>query len=941
MTHSPIRPGTSVIHLCDVCSLDEIFDAAGQSQGLFLIWKLAEDFDHPESKAQSVRVGQRLNGKGLKPDTVVSVKALLHPICGVDHVVVVRHDGTLIECVWNASTQQLDVSAPVQLPAADTLSEGQASYRVVGFVHDVKTENVKLGLVYRAGGHWYFNDSTNSSAIDLNVPQASDVLASCITQYGLLQSLNFWLRWGTGDASPSIDSARNFDTGVRAYDLASLLAPETQAVTVAAAEKNQYTLPTKLIIQMDSDASVGAEAAALDVQSNDEHWVLRYTTSGLNCIEVLKAQGVEGQVKWTQAAHSEWGSSNATVLTPEISFWRGPDYHYVVVPYSVGDGINNTFCVKLLSVDFEKKTLPEQLNLDFPVQISPTDGQRMWQVGAGVHVHIVSATQAELLIISKLMPAHPGTYTLTTHTYKAVMDKTAAGLSWTKTPLYLSQMPLWVASAEPLSTASGPPHFGRHRIVPLQVDWRGMSILYGVPKLTQKTQFAQIFGLYQTAPYEASVMASEPVTALNFSDSSSVSNTVTTHSNTFSNVGDDVSISVWGQSLSVHVSKSWSTSTVNTKSNHFTTDLHLSTSFSREDMLHAATTAYNAWDYPIYQKSVSEQPIGQVCIIVPQVENALTLIPVTDKDFAYDQDYEVGMILSYMSAAKPGYSQEGLLFHPVSLPVMGDPSSSTTLSYNSSNTTMTSDSTTQDVSVNAGGSLSLDAHDPAGIFHFQNTASYHKGTSNGSSNMSDVTLTKNFGLTFTLGSVSDPVYQYELTTLVYKNSDTHLISVKFDVNLTGVGWNAQFSKPCPVLFRPFFNTSHALIQAYSRNIRFTVTDQGSAPQLSVQVFNNALMPAEQVICHVYAGMPKLDEAGGLSVDGLVALSTQGPFDLTDLERHTLDFSQVAIATGTKITVQLICSHAKTPVRVFWGCYPYSDLGHVLSAISPEFITSST
>ena len=99
--------------------------------------------------------------------------------------------------------------------------------------------------------------------------------------------------------------------------------------------------------------------------------------------EVLKAQGVEGQVKWTQAAHSEWGSSNATVLTPEISFWRGPDYHYVVVPYSVGDGINNTFCVKLLSVDFEKKTLPEQLNLDFPVQISPTDGQRMWQVGAG------------------------------------------------------------------------------------------------------------------------------------------------------------------------------------------------------------------------------------------------------------------------------------------------------------------------------------------------------------------------------------------------------------------------------------------------------------------------------------------------------------------------------------------------------------------------------
>ena len=118
--------------------------------------------------------------------------------------------------------------------------------------------------------------------------------------------------------------------------------------------------------------------------------------------------------------------------------------------------------------------------------------------------------------------------------------------------------------------------------------------------------------------------------------------------------------------------------------------------------MHAATTAYNAWDYPIYQKSVSEQPIGQVCIIVPQVENALTLIPVTDKDFAYDQDYEVGMILSYMSAAKPGYSQEGLLFHPVSLPVMGDPSSSTTLSYNSSNTTMTSDSTTQDVSVNAG-----------------------------------------------------------------------------------------------------------------------------------------------------------------------------------------------------------------------------------------------
>ena len=156
---------------------------------------------------------------------------------------------------------------------------------------------------------------------------------------------------------------------------------------------------------------------------------------------------------------------------------------------------------------------------------------------------------------------------------------------------------------------------------------------------------------------------------------------------TFLLIGCCFSISVWGQSLSVHVSKSWSTSTVNTKSNHFTTDLHLSTSFSREDMLHAATTAYNAWDYPIYQKSVSEQPIGQVCIIVPQVENALTLIPVTNKDFAYDQDYEVGMILSYMSAAKPGYSQEGLLFHPVSLPVMGDPSSSTTLSYNSSNTT--------------------------------------------------------------------------------------------------------------------------------------------------------------------------------------------------------------------------------------------------------------
>jgi hypothetical protein len=941
MTHSPIRPGTSVIHLCDVCSLDEIFDSSGQSQGLHLIWKMAEDFDHPDLQVHTVRVGQRAHGQSMKPDTVVSVKSLLHPVSGVDHVVVIRHDGSLIECVWNAGTLQLDVSAPVQLPPADAISEGQASYRIVGFVHDVATESVKLGLVYCAGGRWYFNDSANSGAIDLNLSQVTDVLASSMTQYGLRQSLNFWCRLGQGEADPSIDSAKNFDSAVWACDLASLLAPETQAATVAAAEKNQYTLTSKLLIQVDSDASVGAEAAALDLQSNDEHWVLRYYTSGLNCVEVLKAESVDGQVKWTQAAQTEWGCSNATALTPELTFWRGPDYHFVVVPYSAGDGAGITFFVKLLGVDFEKKTLIESLNLDFPIHVSSTDSHPFWQIGAAVHVHILSATQAELRVTSKLMPAHPGTYTLTTHTYKAVIDKTAAGLSWTKTPLYLSQLPLWFASAEPLSTAGGPPHFGRHRIMPLQVDWRGKSILYGVPKLTQKTKFAQIFGLYQTPPYETSLMGSEPVTALNFSDSSSVSNTVTTHSNTFSNVGDDVSISVWGQSLSVHVSKSWSTSTVNTKSNHFTTDLHLSSTFSREDMLHAATTAYDAWDYPIYQKAVSEKPIGQVSVIVPQIDNAMTLMPVTDKDFAYDQDYEVGMILSYMSAAKPGYTQEGLLFHPVSLPVMGDPSSSTTLSYNSSNTTMTSDSTTQDVSVNAGGSLSLDAHDPAGIFHFQNTASYHKGTSKGSSDMSDVTLTKNFGLTFTLGSVSDPVYQYELTPLVYKNSDTHVISVKFDLNLTGVGWSAHFSKPCPVLFRPFFNTSQALIQAYSRNIRFTVTDQGSTPQLSVLVFNNALVSAEQVMCHVYAGMPKLDEAGGLSVDGLVPLSTQGPFDLTDLERHTLDFSQVAIATGTKITVQLVCSHAKTPVQTYWGCYPYSDLGHVLTDIAPELFTSPT
>ena len=174
------------------------------------------------------------------------------------------------------------------------------------------------------------------------------------------------------------------------------------------------------------------------------------------------------------------------------------------------------------------------------------------------------------------------------------------------------------------------------------------------------------------------------------------------------------------------------------------------------------------------------------------------VLDTTEPSFLYDQDYEIGKILTYINRKLPGYALKKLLFNTNVFSTTADAQGGgTTLMYSKTDSTTKAHQTTSDNSINAGGGVSLHA----GGLGVSISGFYSKH--NMTNNDSTTTVSEDLSITFHSGVVKDEAYGYRIKPLVYHHADTNMLMILSDIELTGPDWKKYFSSPDIMLMRVY------------------------------------------------------------------------------------------------------------------------------------------
>ncbi|WP_305840013.1 hypothetical protein [Photobacterium leiognathi] len=653
-------------------------------------------------------------------------------------------------------------------------------------------------------------------------------------------------------------------------------------------------------------------------------------TQVLTALEIKE----EGKNKTIDAINTSYirGVNKSTLTCQDIHLFHRPDKTLFIIPCCVGTAGNVQLSVNVFDFNSESNSWLNLSHLTF--NITDSDGSTtLLPLGTASFMRMNDIKKAELKLFVKFYSSKgPRKAALRTSLLSASLlyDETKNEVSWDHVSegVYLT-LPVWIDSGE-LFEPKPNGSTAQLSSCALKTDLLGDSITLGGPKLVPSLTFGQVFALYQSAPFEVNINVTHPQMTISFNSSGQESNDVTTHANVINNINESLTIGVWGQSLNAHFNNTWSQAKVAHLGLSSISDLNTAINISQDDIVHLTTNAYNIWIYPIYQKSKSENVVSEVSIIKPIRENITTFIPTNNPDFFYDQDYESGMLLSYVNASKKGLKDSNLLFHPVSLPILGDRSSTSSISYMESNTTLQSDSITKDVTIGAGGSLTLNAQFSS-LFSINNTLSFNHTETSGNTSTSSSTLTKGFHISFNFGNVKDDVYQFQVTPLVYHQEKTNLLLIKYDVELTGSKWHDYFSTPKPVLFRIFPFSEDILSHSYTRSIRFTpISEEGNEATLSIMIFNNSLNPLSNLTCRVYDGLPKLDQENQMTTNDLVLIKEVDNLSIDAAISTFVECHDVIIKKESFVTVELVHdSLLFKNQKIYWSSYPYNKSSQIL------------
>ena len=456
-------------------------------------------------------------------------------------------------------------------------------------------------------------------------------------------------------------------------------------------------------------------------------------------------------------------------------------------------------------------------------------------------------------------------------------------------------------------------------------DFSGDSIVLGAAGLTVQSSVGQIFALYKVIPFESQLAASKP--SLSVSENDNIVNGLNTSNIVTWNVGatlEEHGPVPYG-SINGSISTTYGETSMDSSGSQSSVDVHVMSSFTDEDTLHANVSAYFVWQYPLYKRSLMITPVGYLTIVIPDGPLEDTLLTTEDTSFFYVQDYEVGCLLSYVGRDMQGYDKKNIMFRPEGLTVIGDSSSGSSVSYSSDNSTQKETSKSTDLSVNVSSTLSL------GLPKAGASLTAHYSRSEMKNRSQSVSTTKAFSLTFSAGTVNDPAYEYEVIPYVFRFKDSvNLIMVDYEVRLTGPGWKEKFSIPDPRLMRLYPQSNVVKYYCFSRSIRFSENPHGGV-DIDVHIFNNSFVNLHNLVCELYAG----DVMFMGSKDNVVAnLSTAKKLgvlniaEMTPLGRVVESLNKQNLDKATMVTAVLYLDAVPEIKQYYWGMYPFEDFANV-------------
>lgn len=919
---SPIKSGSNVVHLSDIVVIDKLYDPSGHSLGLFLMWQIHEKFSIPLAQSNQLKIGEDYAMWGeTNNDFISCVKSITNPKSCLDEIIVLKAGGAVEIYGFDFDKQTIVKTNSYAVSATQ-----QGKYFTLGYIYDATNDSLVLPIVYQNGDDWCLQIAGDSKSYSLGWKDVGAIVGGGIGQYALNQKIYFWTHSSHGQSCEILDY-NLYETKIICYGIEDLMK------ILLGGEVNKFIECT-----LESPAMIDQYRLCTDMitlkcnqNSNDEQIILRYTTDtkgNTQVISIIEPLETEKGFILSLKNSKTFSCATASAFIQKILLIQKPNKNIFLFPYFNGNGLDSYVQVVGCIFDWDNNTWIDVGTHAFAIKEVVTEHKNALVYNVGCFYRLLDPSHLDLKFFIKAISSNLGLHTANIQVISTTVTFNDSSLNFESLDLHLETLPVWCTSNDTINISPAGMHFGQHFLQCLQCDLIGDSIVYGAPKLSQELDFGQILGLYQVPPFENQISMATPQMTISFSDSKTDANNVSTHLSTFRNVHDNLSVTVFGQTISANIGQTWHDSKMKMQSNHYSTNVHSTLTVAKNDILHVNASQFNIWTYPIHQKTQSKDSLEDIVIIQPLIENTIGLYSVQDKEFVYKQDYEIGMLLSYLNANMDGYETNQLLFNPVSLPILGS-GGQASLSYNETQSTMQGNTTTNNTSFNAGGSLSLGAGGKNTFWSVHDTLSYSQGSSEGTTNTTDMTLTKGFALTFTFGNVNDDIYEYEVTPLVYTDKETKIVKTKYKINLTGIGWKKYFALPNPVLFRVFPFSRDTMAQGYTRSIRFKSIDDGqSQATVSLFVFNNSLNGCDDITCVVYEGLPKTSKNGLCVDDTMKKLGTYGTFALEPATSKEFHLDGLVVARNSNITIQILSSTSLGIRDIYWGCFPYDYLGQL-------------
>ena len=472
---------------------------------------------------------------------------------------------------------------------------------------------------------------------------------------------------------------------------------------------------------------------------------------------------------------------------------------------------------------------------------------------------------------------------------------------------------LWIPKAIPF-TAANLNRMGFFHAV--NVDFTGDSIVVGSPRVTLDSSSIQVIGLWRSVPFDSQAQQSLPNVSVSSSKSVMTGLTKSTHSSWHAGVSVSAGYSGSIASVNGHFGYNFGSSSLNMDSDQTGTSLHITSGISNTDMLQGYGSLFYVCQYPLFRRNLFSTAFGYLTVLIPNGFEDV-LLDAAYPRFAYDQDYELGCILSALDAKKPGYDPDSLWFDREMMSCTADTQGGgTSLTYSKNTSTHSEEQTSHEDGFNASVSFSLHG----GGAHFNTSAYYTR--SNVKNSATSTMRSDDLTITFHTGSVSDSQYEYTITPIVYSHKDNNALMMSYDVELVGPGWHSLYSRPHIVMFRVYPFTTNAQLNRFTHDIRFVENKDGTV-DITLNIFNNSFTASSAIACKVFTGAAIYIDGRDPDLRNCKLLGTLKHASLEAIGRKTLSLNKQKLESDTVITVKLYLDGFEDfASELYWGIYPY-------------------